>query len=216
MRVMTPAYPQARRREAEIPSGASRRRARSSWRRRRSCAVVRTKPRRRVRHTALPSPRRRFSRRGGGSAHRWISLRKWNIAHLRAEDLDLIGNSDHAAPLGGAVVSLREFSLSLPEGESEGEGTKGCGKLGSRHRKRKTVALLPRPGSAISMSLVATRRLRARRVCVTDIPARAAKSRRGRAISPEGEAERPRTPKTFAQDPGSFLRASGQTKSGPP
>jgi len=82
------------------------------------------------------------------------------------------------------------------------EGTKGCGKLGSRHRKRKTVAFLPRPGSVISTSLVATKRLRARRVCVTDIPARAAKRRRDRVTSPEGEAERVRTPKTLEAEVG--------------
>ena len=126
-----------------------------------------------------------------------------------------MGKSDHAA-LEGAVAVLRsKFPLFVSEGESEGEGTKACGKLGRRQRNRKTVALLPRPGSAISMSLVATRRLRARRAWVTDIPARAARSRRGRATSPEGEAERSKTPNTFAQDPGSFWRVSGQVKTGP-
>ena len=76
------------------------------------------------------------------------------------------------------------------------------------------MAFLPRPGSAISMSLVATRRLRARRVCVTDIPARAAKRRRGRATVPS-EAERAKAANTRLQDPGSFSKTAGQKETGP-
>ena len=102
---IAPLYPQARRREAETPAGASLKCPKISWRRRRSWAVVRTNPRLIARHSAAPSPRRRFSRRGGGSPQRWISLRMWNIAQRRAEDLDLMGKLDHAAPLGGAGVS---------------------------------------------------------------------------------------------------------------
>jgi len=105
MRVMAPAYPQARLRLADTPAGASRRCPRISWRRRRSCAVVRTSPCLIARHTAFPSPRRRFSRRGGGSPQRWISLRMWNMTQRKALDGLRIGKSDHAAPLGGAVVS---------------------------------------------------------------------------------------------------------------
>ena len=172
MRVMAPAYPQARLRLADTPAGASRRCPRSSWRRRRSCVVVRTNPLRRARHTAFPSPRRRFSRRGGGSAQRWISLRMWNIAHLRALDGLRMGRVDHAAPLGGAVVSRGEFFLSTPEGKCEGEAALGCGKLRSCHLMRYFVGRVPRPGSATSTKLAPINRRRARRAWRSLIPAR--------------------------------------------
>jgi len=71
--------------------------------------VVRTSPRLIARHSAAPTARRRVSRRGGGRPHPAISLRIRNIAHLRAEVLFLMGNWDHAAPEGRALVLLCKF-----------------------------------------------------------------------------------------------------------
>ena len=68
--------------------------------------MVRTSPRLIARHTAFPSPRRRVSRRGGGRPQLRISLRNCHIIHRRALVLFLMGKLDHAAPLGGAVVSV--------------------------------------------------------------------------------------------------------------
>lgn len=59
------------------------------------------------------------------------------------------------------------------------------------------------------------RRRKARCAWVLEIPARWARSRRGKATSPEGEAERARAPKTLEAEGGSLRRTSGQKKTGP-
>lgn len=97
----------------------------SSTKRRRS-AVVRTTPKRMVRHTADPKPRRRFSRRGGGRPQEVTSCRSLLIAHARA----LVGWVMSRS--GSALLALFKEALPLdPEGECEGEATLGCGKLQS-------------------------------------------------------------------------------------
>ncbi len=95
------------------------------------------------------------------------------------------------------------------------EGTQACGKLWSCHLIRYFVGRVPRPGSAISTSLVATKRLRARRAWVTDIPARRARRCRGRATA-SADADRTRTVKTFVAEGGRWLRTEGKGISAPP
>ena len=215
MRVMAPAYPQARLRLADTPAGASRRCPKISWRRRRSWAVVRTNPRRIARHSAWPRPVSRFSRRGGGSPQRWTSLRMWNIAHLRALDGLRMGRADHAALLGGAVVSWGEFFLSTPEGKCEGEAALGCGKLRSCHLMRYFVGRVPRPGSTTSTRLAPINRRRARRVWRSLIPARWAR-RRAEIVTVSSGAERSKTIKTLEAEGGRQRRIEENWVSVPP